>query len=98
VRIEEPERCREQLKEALALPGPALIECLVDPLEPPWPPVITSDEQKKLVTAMARGEVNRTPIGLSIGRHAVQEFDFSASPFGVAGRIAEKLTGGGDKE
>ncbi|HEU5018004.1 MAG TPA: thiamine pyrophosphate-dependent enzyme, partial [Pseudolabrys sp.] len=82
VRIEEPERCREQLKEALALPGPAVIECIVDPLEPPWPPVITSDEQKKLVTAMARGEVNRTPIGLSIGRHAVQEFDFSASPFG----------------
>jgi pyruvate dehydrogenase (quinone)/pyruvate oxidase len=97
VRIEDPERCREQLKDALAHPGPTLIECIVDPLEPPWPPVITTDEQKKLVEAMARGEVNRTPIGLSIGRHAVQEFDFSASPFGVAGRIVEKLTGG-DKE
>jgi pyruvate dehydrogenase (quinone)/pyruvate oxidase len=97
VRIEDPERCRQQLKDALALPGPALIECIVDPLEPPWPPVITNDEQKKLMKAMARGEINRTPIGLSIGRHAVQEFNFPASPFGIAGRIAEKVTGG-DKE
>jgi hypothetical protein len=39
------------------------------------------------------GEVNRQRIGLSIGRHAVQEFTFSESPFGVAGRLVEKLTG-----
>ncbi len=93
VRIEEPARCREQLKDALNRPGPVVIECIVDPLEPPWPPVITSDEQKKLLTAMARGEVNRRPIGLTMGRHAVQEFDFAASPFGVLGRIADKITG-----
>jgi pyruvate dehydrogenase (quinone) len=95
VRITETARCREQLAEALAMPGPVLIECVVDPLEPPWPPVITNDEAKKLVTAMARGETNRTPIGLSIGRHAVQEFTFAESPFGIAGRIVDKLTGGG---
>jgi pyruvate dehydrogenase (quinone)/pyruvate oxidase len=99
VRIEDAERCREQLKSALASPGPAVIECVVDPLEPPWPPVITNDEAKKLATALARGEVNRRPIGLTIGRHAVQEFSFGESPFGVATRVVEKLTGGdGDKE
>ena len=64
-RIEEPDRCRDQLREAIATAGPVLIECVVDPLEPPWPPVITTDEQKKLVAAMARGEVNRRPIGLT---------------------------------
>ena len=98
VRIDDPEHCRDQLKEALALPGPALIECVVDPLEPPWPPVITNDEQKKLAAAMARGEINRTPIGLSIGRHAVQEFSFSQSPFGAVGRLVDRVTGRGDKE
>jgi pyruvate dehydrogenase (quinone)/pyruvate oxidase len=98
VRIDDPATCRSRLAEALARAGPVLVECAVDPLEPPWPPVITNDEAKKLGTALARGERNRTPIGLSIGRHAVQEFDFSASPFGVAGRIASKLTGGSDKE
>lgn len=93
VRIEDPAHCREQLKEALARRGPTLIECVVDPLEPPWPPIVTWDEQKKLISAMAKGEVNRTPIGLTIGRHAVQEFSFGASPFGAAARIAEKVTG-----
>jgi pyruvate dehydrogenase (quinone)/pyruvate oxidase len=95
VRIEDPSRCREQLKDALALPGPVVIECEVDPLEPPWPPVITTDEQKKLIEAMRRGERNRRPIGLSIGRHAVQEFTFAESPFGIAGRAIERITGKG---
>jgi pyruvate dehydrogenase (quinone) len=93
VRIENPGSCRDQLKDALAMNGPVLIECVVDPLEPPWPPVITRDEQNKLTAALARGERNRTPIGLSIGRHAVQEFTFGESPFGIAGRIVERLTG-----
>jgi pyruvate dehydrogenase (quinone) len=70
----------------------------VDPLEPPWPPVVTTEEQKKLVTAFARGEVNRKQIGLTMGRHAVQEFDFAASPFGVLGRLAGKITGKGNGE
>ncbi len=93
VRIDNPAGCKEQLQAALAMDGPVLIECVVDPLEPPWPPVITNDEAKKLAEAMARGERNRAPIGLTIGRHAVQEFNFSESPFGVAGRIVERLTG-----
>jgi pyruvate dehydrogenase (quinone)/pyruvate oxidase len=93
VRIEEPAQCRQQLKDALAMPGPVVIECVVDPLEPPWPPVITTDEQNKLIAAMRRGERNRTPIGLTIGRHAVQEFTFSESPFGIAGRLVERITG-----
>ena len=45
----------------LAMDGPVLIECVVDPLEPPWPPEITRDEAEKLVTAMRRGERNTRP-------------------------------------
>ncbi|HEY7299536.1 MAG TPA: thiamine pyrophosphate-dependent enzyme [Xanthobacteraceae bacterium] len=97
LRIEEPQQCRDQLKTALSMPGPVVIECLVDPLEPPWPPVITYDEGKKLASAMARGEVNRRRIGLTIGRHAAQEFTFSESPFGAATRVLEKVTGGTGK-
>jgi pyruvate dehydrogenase (quinone)/pyruvate oxidase len=87
LRVEDPERCRDQLREGLAIPGPTIIECVVDPLEPPLPPEITRDEAKKLMQAMRRGERNTTQIGLSIGRHAVQEFSFGQSPFGIAGRI-----------
>jgi pyruvate dehydrogenase (quinone)/pyruvate oxidase len=96
-RIDNPKTCREQLRDALALKGPVLIECAVDPLEPPWPPEITRDEAEKLVAAMRRGERNTRPIGLTIGRHAVQEFSFGQSPFGIAGRVIDRLTGRSDK-
>jgi pyruvate dehydrogenase (quinone)/pyruvate oxidase len=96
VRIEDPGRCRAQLGEALALPGPVLIECEVDPLEPPWPPTIPYEEAKKLATAMRRGERNTGEIALTMGRHALREFRFGQSPFGIAGRVMEKLTGGKD--
>ncbi|HJU17072.1 MAG TPA: thiamine pyrophosphate-dependent enzyme [Stellaceae bacterium] len=98
VRITEPLRCRDQLAEGLAIDGPAVIECVVDPLEPPWPPTITRDEAQKLFAAMRRGERNTRPIGLTIGRHAAQEFTFSQSPFGVAGRVLERLTGRKDED
>ena len=93
LRIEDPRRCRDQLREGLAIDGPVLIECVVDPLEPPWPPEITRDEAEKLVAAMRRGERNTRPIGLTVGRHAAQEFTFAQSPFGIAGRVFDRLTG-----
>jgi pyruvate dehydrogenase (quinone) len=79
LRIEDPKHCREHLREGLAIDGPALIECIVDPLEPPWPPEITRVEAEKLVAAMRRGERNTRPIGLTIGRHATQEFSRSST-------------------
>jgi pyruvate dehydrogenase (quinone) len=93
VHIDDPKHCRDQLRQGLAMDGPVLIECVVDPLEPPWPPEITHDEAEKLAAAMRRGERNTRPIGLTIGRHAMQEFTFSQSPFGVAGRVIDRLTG-----
>jgi len=93
VRIEDPERCRAQLRDALAMDGPVLIEAVVDPLEPPQPPKITAEQRRHLAEAMARGEVNRVPIGLTIGRDLVEEFAFAQSPMGIGGRLAEALTG-----
>jgi pyruvate dehydrogenase (quinone)/pyruvate oxidase len=93
LRIEEPGQARSLLRQALSIPGPVVIECVVDPLEPPWPPEITRDEAQKLLRAMRRGERNTTPIGMTIGRHVAQEFTFAQSPFGFAGRIRDRLTG-----
>lgn len=93
VHIEEPSRCREQLAGALKSPGPVLIECEVDPLEPPEPPTITKHQTKNLATAMARGEVNRVPVGLTLGRAMWDESLYSQSPFGFAGRILKKTPG-----
>ena len=44
VHIEDPARCGEQLRDALATPGPALIEAMVDPNEPPMPPKVEAKQ------------------------------------------------------
>ena len=98
VRIDNPKRCREQLKEALAIDGPAVIECVTDPNEPPMPPKVTGDEMKKFAKALARGERDRGRIALTIGRSAMDETLFPASSYGPLGRVKEKLTGGTKKE
>src|SRR5579875_1148948 len=46
VRIDDPKKCHKQLKEALAMNGPVVIECITDPLEPPMPPKATKAEMK----------------------------------------------------
>jgi len=33
--VDDPEKCGEVLREALSTPGPALVEAVVDPHEPP---------------------------------------------------------------
>jgi pyruvate dehydrogenase (quinone)/pyruvate oxidase len=98
VRIEHPSKCREQLREALAMEGPVLIEARVDSHEPPQPPKITRAETKHLAEALARGEENRARIGLTIGRHMIDESTMSASPYGFVGRVSKKLGLGGHSQ
>ncbi len=101
-RIEDPTQCREQLRAAFATKGPVVVEAMVQPHEPPMPPKITKDQAKKLATALARGEVNRKPIGLQIGRDLIDEFTFEASSYGFVERaketIKEKIGLGGEKK
>ena len=99
VRIEEPGRCGDQLRDALAHEGPVVIEAVVDENEPPLPPKITSDQAKALAQALVRGEEQRRQIALSISRSFIDESTFASSPYGVAERLKEKVTGlaGGDK-
>ena len=66
--IDAPERCAETLKLALETPGPALIEAVVDPDEPPMPPKITLEQARNFAEALAkgtprRGELLKTVIG-----------------------------------
>ena len=98
VRIDEPGRCGDQLRDALAHEGPVVIEAVVDENEPPLPPKVTTDQAKSLGQALARGEEQRRQNALSISRSFVDESTFAASPYGVAERVKEKVSGlvGGD--
>jgi pyruvate dehydrogenase (quinone) len=83
--------CEDTLRQALSTPGPVVVECVVDPNEPPMPPKITTDQAKALARALLRGEEHRRRISLTIGREAIDESTFSASPMGVVERLKEKV-------
>jgi pyruvate dehydrogenase (quinone)/pyruvate oxidase len=91
--IEDPKSCGEQLREALATPGPVVVEAVVDQNEPPLPPKITPEQAKKMYDALRRGEKSRVPIGLTIGRQLAEEANEPASPYGVLARVREKIAG-----
>ncbi|MEA2640101.1 MAG: hypothetical protein QOF51_1495 [Chloroflexota bacterium] len=72
-RIDDPADCGRILDEALAAPGPVLIDAIVDPNEPPMPPKITVDQAKHLAQALLRGEPNREKIAMSLIADKVRE-------------------------
>src|SRR5437588_2089241 len=53
--IEDPADCGRILDEALATEGPAVIEAVVDPYEPPMPPKATIEQGYELAKALAKG-------------------------------------------
>jgi hypothetical protein len=86
------------MKEALALDGPVVIECITDPNEPPMPPKATKAEMKHLTEALARGERDRGRISLTIARQAMDEALFPASDYGALARVKDNLFGGKKEE
>lgn len=59
VRIEDPRRCHEQLKEALDMPGPVLIECVVDPDEPAMESPLPEEHAEKYKKALEKTDDNK---------------------------------------
>ncbi len=73
VRIEDPSRCSEQLREALATPGPCLIEAVVDPFEPPMPPKVAVKQAMHMAEALARGTPHAMKTALTLASDTVRE-------------------------
>lgn len=73
VSIEDPEKCGEQLREALARPGPCLIEAVVDPFEPPMPPKIEVKQAMHMAEALARGTPHAMKTALTLASDTVRE-------------------------
>ncbi|MDQ6892305.1 MAG: thiamine pyrophosphate-binding protein [Acidobacteriota bacterium] len=71
--IEDPADCGSILDQALATPGPALIEAIVDPFEPPMPPKVSLKQAAHLAESLARGTPNRKEIALTILSDKVRE-------------------------
>jgi pyruvate dehydrogenase (quinone)/pyruvate oxidase len=71
--IEEPAECGAVLDQALATPGPALVQAVVDPMVPPMPAKITLDQARKFAESLARGEPNRAKIAWTVLSDKVRE-------------------------
>jgi pyruvate dehydrogenase (quinone) len=71
--VDDPARCGEVLEQALAQPGPALVEAVVDPFEPPLPAKITADQAVKFARSLVRGEPNRERIAITAVSDKIRE-------------------------
>jgi pyruvate dehydrogenase (quinone) len=71
--IEDPAECGRVLDQALAAPGPVVVQALVDPFEPPYPAKITMDQATKLASALVRGTPNREKIAITVLGDRVRE-------------------------
>jgi pyruvate dehydrogenase (quinone) len=71
--IEKPEEAVAVLRDALAHPGPAVIEAVVDPTEPPMPGKITTAQAWHFVEALVRGQEDRWDILKTIAKNTVRE-------------------------
>jgi len=71
--IEDPADCGHVLDEALATPGPVVVEAIVDPLTPPMPAKVTLDQATKFAESLARGEPDRSKIAWTVLSDKVRE-------------------------
>jgi pyruvate dehydrogenase (quinone)/pyruvate oxidase len=71
--IDEAAACGPILDEALATPGPVIVEAIVDPFEPPMPPKVTVDQAMKFAQALAKGQPHRGKLALTVLSDKVRE-------------------------
>jgi pyruvate dehydrogenase (quinone) len=73
VTIDDPHRCDELIAQALARPGPVLVQAVVDPLEAPMPARITADQAIKFAESLIRGEPDRLAIAMNAAGDRIRE-------------------------
>jgi pyruvate dehydrogenase (quinone) len=71
--IEEPSSAESILREALECDGPAVVEAVVDPHEPPLPGNITMKQALHFAEALLRGEKDRWEIIKTVAEDKVRE-------------------------
>lgn len=72
-RVERAQEVGAILDEAVAHDGPALVECIVDPFEPPHPPKVKLEQAARLAQALARGQPNAARVASTLFRDKLDE-------------------------
>ena len=71
--IEDPNTCGDVLDQALATPGPVVVQAVVDEFEPPMPPKVTLEQARHFAESLLKGEPNRGKIALTVASDKVRE-------------------------
>jgi pyruvate dehydrogenase (quinone) len=71
--LEDPVQCSRTLQEFLSAPGPAVLQAVVDPFEPPLPAKVKAEQALHFAESLARGEPNRKKIALTALADKVRE-------------------------
>ncbi len=71
--VEDPAECGHSMQEFLNAPGPAILQAVVDPFEPPLPAKIKVEQALRFAESLARGEPNRSKIALTAFSDKVRE-------------------------
>jgi pyruvate dehydrogenase (quinone) len=72
-RVEDPKNCGQTIEQFLNAPGPAILEAVVDPFEPPLPGKVKAEQALRFAESLARGEPNRGKIALTVASDKVRE-------------------------
>jgi pyruvate dehydrogenase (quinone) len=71
--VDDPALVPDVLRQAFRSPGPALVEAMVDPTEPPLPGKITIDQALQFAKALAKGQKDRWQIIKTVAEDKVRE-------------------------
>jgi len=71
--VDDPNDCGRVMDEFLNAPGPAVLQAVVDPLEPPLPAKVTAEQAVHFAESLVRGQPNRGKIALTAMSDKVRE-------------------------
>ncbi len=71
--VDDPRACGDVMEQFLNSPGPAILEAVVDPFEPPLPGKIKPEQALHFAESLARGEPNRKKIALTVASDKIRE-------------------------
>ena len=71
--VDDPTQCGQAIEGFLSAPGPAVLQALVDPFEPPLPAKVKAEQALHFAESLVRGEPNRKKIALTTMSDKVRE-------------------------
>jgi pyruvate dehydrogenase (quinone) len=71
--VTDPSICGDVIAEALASPGPTVVEAIIDPHEPPMPAKITAKQAIHFAESLAKGTPERMKIASTVAEDKIRE-------------------------